>query len=316
MTDTPTPTFPPVFPLLKCGRSKGTLGDPFLAETKITEDTEAILDHKYEPHCLRTAITQEINAITPKMKLKVDSSNFSYWEDDMAMLFDNFLDNLEYLTTTTGCTTYGEKLCHSILTHSYFPGQTYLICRWKMGRARRHLSTGCGASNLVANKLEAIVSTYSQPPNLGKVISAIESSTQQVTSQKEMTTPNKTSLPTSQKLNIAGDDDAEEMGNDEFLKGSFDPEALRAMVWGTCHLCKQQDHFTRSCPKNRKTTQERVQNTNMFQAYYPILTPSSMQPIRQQSTNHIQHDRTCTDHNTNLQQYRHTSSKLGLRSLM
>ncbi|MBW0462703.1 hypothetical protein O181_002418 [Austropuccinia psidii MF-1] len=110
MTDTPTPTFPPVFPLLKCGRLKGTLGDPFFIKT--------ILDQEYDPHHLRMAIAQAINAITPEMKLKVDSSNFSDWEDDMAMLFNNFLDNPEYLTTTTGRTTYGEKLCCSILTHS------------------------------------------------------------------------------------------------------------------------------------------------------------------------------------------------------
>ncbi|MBW0462701.1 hypothetical protein O181_002416 [Austropuccinia psidii MF-1] len=103
-------------------------------------------------------------------------------------------------------------------------------------------------SNLVMNKLEAIVSTYSQPPNPGQVIAAIESSTQQVMSKKEMTTPKKTSLPTFQKLNVAGGNGTEEMGNDEFLKGSFNPEDLCAMVWGTCH-------FARNCPKNKDRTQ-------------------------------------------------------------
>ncbi|MBW0473449.1 hypothetical protein O181_013164 [Austropuccinia psidii MF-1] len=109
MTDTPTPTLPPTFPLLRHGRSKGTLNDPFVTETKRTDNPEAIIDQEYDPHHLQTAITQAINTITPKMKLKFDGSNFSNWEDHMAMLFDDFLDNPEYLMATTGCTTYGEK---------------------------------------------------------------------------------------------------------------------------------------------------------------------------------------------------------------
>ncbi|MBW0466305.1 hypothetical protein O181_006020 [Austropuccinia psidii MF-1] len=118
MTDTHTPTFLLTIPFLRRGRSKGILNDPFIAKTRKADDTNAILDQEYDPHHLRMAITQAINTITPEMKLKVDSSNFSDWEDDMAMLLDNFLDNPEYLMTTTECTTYGEKLCHSILTHS------------------------------------------------------------------------------------------------------------------------------------------------------------------------------------------------------
>ncbi|MBW0543276.1 hypothetical protein O181_082991 [Austropuccinia psidii MF-1] len=319
MTDTPTPTFPPAFPMLRGGRSKGTLSDPFLTGTKKTEDTDAIIDEEYDPHRLRTAIAQVINAITADMKLKVDGSNFSDWEDDMAMLLDDFLDNPEYLTTTTGRTTYGEKLCCSILTHSVSDtillswtnllalrmedgeSATALVDRmWSKVRdfKNRHSSfkedhllgvllqnaTCCRPTinDLVMNKLESIVSTYGQPPNLGQVIAAIESSTQQVLSQKEMSTPDKTSLPTFQKLSTADDGDAEEMGNNEFLEGSFDPEALRAIVRGTCHLCKQQGHFARNCPKNKRATQEPNQNTNLFRAYYPILAPSSMQP---QATN-------------------------------
>ncbi|MBW0503569.1 hypothetical protein O181_043284 [Austropuccinia psidii MF-1] len=118
------------------------------------------------------------------------------------------------------------------------------------------------------SNLEAIVSTYSQPPNLGQVIAAIESSTQQVTSQKKMVTPSKLSLLTFQKVHVIGDD--------RFLGSAINPEALRTMVHGTCHLCKQQGHFARNFPKSAKKAQEQDQNT-MFQAYYPILAPSSMQ---------------------------------------
>ncbi|MBW0516272.1 hypothetical protein O181_055987 [Austropuccinia psidii MF-1] len=316
MTNTPTPTFPPVFPLLRRGRSKGTLGDPFLAETKRTGDTEVILDQEYDPHRLRTAIAQAINTITPKMKLKVDGSNFSDWEDDMAMLFDDFLDNPEYLTMT-GHTTYGEKLCRSILTHSvsniicksiihicpcsaiyeHLKSHYHILTRvlqvlswtnlltlwmeegeratalvYRMWSKVRDFKNRHGSfredhllgillqhatrsqptiSNLVMNKLEAIVSTYSQPPNLGKVIAVIKSSAQQVTSQKDMTTPGKTNLPTFQKLNIAGNYNAEEMGNEEFLKDSFDPEALRAMQKDDTRMRTEQEHVPRILPNPR-----------------------------------------------------------------
>ncbi|MBW0503568.1 hypothetical protein O181_043283 [Austropuccinia psidii MF-1] len=87
MTDTPTPTFPPFFPLLRRGRSRGTLNDPFLDKMKKTDDTDAILDQEYDPHCLRMAIAQAINTITPKMKLKVDGSNFSDWEDNSTIFW-------------------------------------------------------------------------------------------------------------------------------------------------------------------------------------------------------------------------------------
>ncbi|MBW0539538.1 hypothetical protein O181_079253 [Austropuccinia psidii MF-1] len=235
---------------------------------KKTDDTDAILDQEYDPHCLRMAIAQAIDTITPKMKLKVNGSNFSDWEDNMTILFDNFLENTEYLTTTTGRTTYGEKLCHSILTHSV----SDTICKsiicicpcsaiYEYLKSHYHILT-CGLQvlswtnlldlqmeeeesamalvNWLWSKLEAIVSTYSQPPSLGQVIAAIESSTQQVTLQKKMVTPNKLSLLTFQKVHVTGDDNSVEMGDDNFLGSTIDPEALRTMVHGTCHLCKQQ----------------------------------------------------------------------------
>ncbi|MBW0485849.1 hypothetical protein O181_025564 [Austropuccinia psidii MF-1] len=194
------------------------------------------------------------------MKLKVNGFNFSDWEDNMVMLFDDFLDNTKYLTTATGRTTYGEKLCCSILTHSV--SDTILLSwtnlldlqmeeeesatalvDWLWSKVRdfknrngsfredhllgillQHTTRSQPSiSNLVMSKLMAIVSTYSQPPNLG------------------------------QKLHVTGDNDSVEMGYDEFLGSSIDLEALRTMVCGTCHLCKQQGHFARN-PKERKGT--------------------------------------------------------------
>ncbi|MBW0468076.1 hypothetical protein O181_007791 [Austropuccinia psidii MF-1] len=109
MTDTPTPTFLLTIPLLQHGRSKGILNDPFISETRKANDTNKMLDKGYDPHCLQMAIAQAINTITPETKLKVDGSNFSNWEDGMAMLLNDFFDNPEYLKTTTGRTTYGKN---------------------------------------------------------------------------------------------------------------------------------------------------------------------------------------------------------------
>ncbi|MBW0579286.1 hypothetical protein O181_119001 [Austropuccinia psidii MF-1] len=119
MTDTLTPTNPTFVPtLLRCGRSRAALNNPFIAQTKNADGKEAIVDKEYNPHQLCTIISQAINAITPEMKLKVDSSNFSNLEDNIEMLFDDFLDNPEYLLTSIGQMTYDEKLCQSILNHS------------------------------------------------------------------------------------------------------------------------------------------------------------------------------------------------------
>ncbi|MBW0509458.1 hypothetical protein O181_049173 [Austropuccinia psidii MF-1] len=118
MTDTPTPSNPPFAAPLRKGRLKLAMVDPFFPKTKKSGDSNEILHIKYDPHHLRTALSQAIGAITPTMKLKVDGSNFAEWEDDKAMLMDDFLDNPEYLTTKEGRTMYDEKLCRSILTHS------------------------------------------------------------------------------------------------------------------------------------------------------------------------------------------------------
>ncbi|MBW0466185.1 hypothetical protein O181_005900 [Austropuccinia psidii MF-1] len=257
----------------------------------------------------------------------------------MAMLLNDFLDNPEYLRTTTGNTTYGEKLCCSILNHPvsdtihrsiihFCPRSAvyehlkshYNILTWAsqvllwtnllslqmkdeesttvlvyrlwikvrnfknmhvsfredhvLGILSKH--TTCSQpsiSNLVMGKLEAIVSTYSQPPNLGQFIAEIKSSSQQVKSQKKMAMPDKTDLLTFKKLNVADNDNTVEMGNDKFSEGLIDPKALHVMIWGTCHLCKQQGHFSRNCPKNTRKPQEQSKNVNMFRKYYPIIAP-------------------------------------------
>ncbi|MBW0543309.1 hypothetical protein O181_083024 [Austropuccinia psidii MF-1] len=311
MTDTPTPTFP----LRQCGRSKGTLNDLFVAQTKRTDNTEATLDQEYDPHFLWMAIAQVINTITPEMKLKVDGSNFSIWEDNMVMLFNDFLENPKYLTTTAGCTTYGEKLCHSILAHSvsnticksiihihpcsaiyahlksHYHILTYTsqVLLWTnllslqmkdeesaTALVDRLLSKVCNFKNMHSSFREDHVlgillqhATHSQPSISNLVM---------VTSQKKMAIPDKTNLLTFQKLHVADNNSTVEMGNNEFFEGSIDLEALCAMIQGTCHICKQQGHFARNCPKNPRKSQEQNQNTKTFQVYYPILSPSIMQP--------------------------------------
>ncbi|MBW0468077.1 hypothetical protein O181_007792 [Austropuccinia psidii MF-1] len=105
-------------------------------------------------------------------------------------------------------------------------------------------------------KLEGIISTYGQSPNLRQVIASIKSSTQEATSQKMLVTPTNSRLLMFQQLHVAGKNSTVEMGDDEFLEGLIDLEALHAMVRGTCHLCKQQGHFARNYPKNTKKTQE------------------------------------------------------------
>ncbi|MBW0484808.1 hypothetical protein O181_024523 [Austropuccinia psidii MF-1] len=98
MADTPTPSNPPFAHPLQKGHSKLSTMDPFYAETKRPEDSDKILNIDYDLNHLCTAVSQAIGAITPAMKLKVDGLNFAEWEDDMAMLMDNFLDNPKYLT--------------------------------------------------------------------------------------------------------------------------------------------------------------------------------------------------------------------------
>ncbi|MBW0582150.1 hypothetical protein O181_121865 [Austropuccinia psidii MF-1] len=70
---------------------------------------------------------------------------------------------------------------------------------------------------LIMGKLEGIISTYGQSPSLRQVISAIESSTQEVTSQKMLVTPTNSRLLMFQQLHVAGKNRAVEMGDDEFL---------------------------------------------------------------------------------------------------
>ncbi|MBW0574813.1 hypothetical protein O181_114528 [Austropuccinia psidii MF-1] len=71
-----------------------------------------------DQYCLRMMIAQASMAIKEDMKLKGDGSNFVTWEDNMAMLLDNFIDNANYLSTTYGMNVFDEKICRYLLIHS------------------------------------------------------------------------------------------------------------------------------------------------------------------------------------------------------
>ncbi|MBW0574674.1 hypothetical protein O181_114389 [Austropuccinia psidii MF-1] len=57
-----------------------------------------------------------------------------------------------------------------------------------------------------------------------------------------------------------------------FTPDGFDPEALCAVIRGTCHLCQQPGHFARNF-LNVKRNRTDSNNSQKFQAYHPILGP-------------------------------------------
>ncbi|MBW0492941.1 hypothetical protein O181_032656 [Austropuccinia psidii MF-1] len=282
--------------------------------------------------------------VSQAMKLKVDGSNFAEWEDDMAMLMDDFLDNPEYLTTKEGRTTYNEKLCCLILMHSvldtihksilcmrpcsaiyeYLKSHYHILKRasqvnsWQdllsirmepkesatalinqaMSRARgfKNIKGSFDEDHLLSliiqqatqsrpaintalmSRLEMLLLTYERTPNLGQVIGALEACTRQDKVSNVQANP----VPTPKTmdfnhLDIQGDLGGSEVG-EAFSEETIDPAAFQAIIKGTCHLCKQPGHFARNCPRSMKTAQHTRGSNNHFQAYYPILAPSNMNP--------------------------------------
>ncbi|MBW0523564.1 hypothetical protein O181_063279 [Austropuccinia psidii MF-1] len=94
-------------PPLQWGQSAARLTDPFSDHKQMTNPTERH-DNQY---CLRKMIAQANAAIKEDMKLKEDGSNFDTWEENMAMLLDN------YLSTADGMNAFDERICLSLLIH-------------------------------------------------------------------------------------------------------------------------------------------------------------------------------------------------------
>ncbi|MBW0523704.1 hypothetical protein O181_063419 [Austropuccinia psidii MF-1] len=121
-------------------------------------------------------------------------------------------------------------------------------------------------------RLEVLILTYERTPNLGQVIGALEACTQ----QDEANNIQAKTMDFNH-LDVQG-----ELGSSKvdgtFAEDSMDPAAFWAIIRGTCHLCKQPGHFARNCPRGMKPTQHTRSTNNHFQAYYPILAPSNMNP--------------------------------------
>ncbi|MBW0545625.1 hypothetical protein O181_085340 [Austropuccinia psidii MF-1] len=94
-------------PPLQRGRSAARLPNPFCNHKQMTNPTERHDDQ----YCLQTMKAQSNAAIKEDMKLKEDGLNFVTWEDNMAMLLD------DYLSTTDGTNVFNEKICQSLLIH-------------------------------------------------------------------------------------------------------------------------------------------------------------------------------------------------------
>ncbi|MBW0531775.1 hypothetical protein O181_071490 [Austropuccinia psidii MF-1] len=147
-----------------------------------------------------------------------------------------------------------------------------------LGLLLKHAKTSQPAINtLLQNKLKAIVTTYGQTPNFGQIVSALEACTRQVTAQQavEATKANTINL---QQLTM---DDMTALTDirqeKDFTPDNFDPKIICTVVQGTCHLCKQPGQFARNCPCGQKRLTN-SDNSQQFQAYYPIMAPMTMKP--------------------------------------
>ncbi|MBW0477744.1 hypothetical protein O181_017459, partial [Austropuccinia psidii MF-1] len=337
--NTPAQKYTISIPPLRRGRSAARLPDPFCDHKQMTNPTERH-DDLYR---LRTMIAQANAAIKEDMKLKEDGSNFVTWEDSMAMVLDDFVDDADYLSTQDGTNAFNEKICRSLLIHSvsetirkkiiklrpcsaiysYLKNHYHILTRasqvltWQellstqmkdgesttalvdriltwvrgyentngklnedhiLGLLLQQATTSQPAINtLLQNKLEAIVMTYGQTPNFGQIVSALEACTRQVTAQQAVEAT-KTTMINLQQLTMDDTTSLADIGQEkDFTPDHFDPEILRTVVRGTCHLCKQPGHFARNCPcRQRRPTNS--DNSQQFQAYYPVLAPTTMKP--------------------------------------
>ncbi|MBW0503499.1 hypothetical protein O181_043214 [Austropuccinia psidii MF-1] len=327
-------------PPLQHGRSAARLPNPFCNHKQMTNPTERHNDQ----YCLWTMIAQANTAIKEDMKLKEDGSNFVTWEDNMAMLLDDFIDDADYLSTTDGTNIFDEKICRSLLIHlvsnticekiiklrpcstiySYLKNHYHILTQasqvltWQellstqmkdgestmalvdriltrvrgykntngklnedhiLGLLLQQATTSQPAINtLLKNKLEPIVTTYGQTPNFGQIVSALEACTRQVTAQQAVEAT-KTNTINLQQLTMDDTTSLADIGQEkDFTPDDLDPEILRTVVRGTCHLCKQPGHFVRNCPHGKRWLTN-SDSSQQFQAYYPILAPTVLDTL-------------------------------------
>ncbi|MBW0488257.1 hypothetical protein O181_027972 [Austropuccinia psidii MF-1] len=301
-------------PPLQCGRSAARLPNPFCDHKQMTNPTE----RRNDQYCLWTMIVQANAAIKEDMKLKEDGSSFVTWEDNMAMLLDDFIDDANYLSTTDGMNVFNEKICRSLLIHSVLDTIPSQVLTWQellstqmkdgestmalvdriltrvrgykntngklnedhiLGLLLQHATTSQPVINtLLQNKLKVIVTTYGQTPNFGQIVSALEACTRQVTAQQAVEAM-KTNTINLQQLTMDDTTSLTDIGQEkDFTPDDFDPEILCTVGRGTCHLCKQPSHFARNCPRGQRRSTN-SNNSQQFQAYYLILAPMTMKPM-------------------------------------
>ncbi|MBW0509457.1 hypothetical protein O181_049172 [Austropuccinia psidii MF-1] len=133
-------------------------------------------------------------------------------------------------------------------------------------------------NNALMGRLEVLLFTYKKTPSLGQVIGALEAYTR----QDEANTTQPTPTPTPPTMDFHHMNMQRELGGSDvdktFMEDAVDPAAFRAIIKGTCHLCKQPGHFAKNCPRDTKPNHPMRGTNNQFQAYYPILAPSNMTP--------------------------------------
>ncbi|MBW0552169.1 hypothetical protein O181_091884 [Austropuccinia psidii MF-1] len=237
-------------PPLQRGRSAARLPNPFCNHKQMTNPTERHDDQ----YCLQTMIAQANAAIKEDMKLKEDGLNFVSWEDNMAMLLD------DYLSTTDGTNVFNEKICQSLLIHSVsdtilLTWQKLLSTQMKDGestmalvdriltRVRGYENTNSklnedhilglllqqattsqpAINTLLQHKLEAIVMTYGQTPNFRQIVLALEACTRQVTAQQAVEAT-KTNTINLQQLTMDDRTSLADIGQEkDFMPDDFDP---------------------------------------------------------------------------------------------